>query len=131
MSRSAKLCMGTLILVMIAMVGLTGIALGQDNTVDLVVSPNVLNLGSNGGVVTLHAEIAYSAVVGTDLEVDGQSLPIASTFADSRGELVIKCRLATVKSMVAVGDATFDLTVYTGGATYTGTDTINVIAKGK
>ena len=131
MSRSAKLCVVGLILVTFLTVGLASVAFAQDDTVEFVVSPSTLNLESNGGVISLHVDIAYSAVTDVELEVDGQSTPIASTFPDSRGDLVVKCRLATVKEQVSVGEATFALTVYTQSATYSGVDTIKVIDQGK
>jgi len=77
-----------------------------------------------GGVVTLHADIGYSSEYDLELELNGQPLDIAFTFPDSRGDLVIKCRLAIVKDMVEAGEATFDLTI---DDFYTGTDTIRVI----
>ena len=124
MKRSLKLSVVTLILVLALAIGLTTLASAQDNTIDLVASPNVLNLESNGGVVTLHADVAYSLVYKLELEVNDQPLTIDSTFWDSRGDLVIQCDLATVKDMVELGEATFDLTV---NDLYTGTDTIRVI----
>lgn len=124
MNRTLKLCIATLILVVALATGLTTLASAQDSTFELVVSPNVLNLESNGGVVTLHADIGYSSQYDLKLWVNNQPLPIAFTFRDSRGDLVIRCSLTTVKDMVEVGEATFDLTI---DDIYTGTDTILVI----
>ena len=124
MNRSFKLCAVTLILVLALAVGLTSLVSAEDNTFELVVSPSVLNLESNGGVVTLHADIGYSSQYDLELEVNSQPLPIAHTFPDSRGDLVIKCSLTTVKSMVEVGEAIFELTI---DDLYTGADTIRVI----
>jgi hypothetical protein len=124
MKKVLKLCVVTLILVVSLAAGLTTLASAQVNTIELVASPNVLNLGSNGGVVTLHADIGYSLVYELELEVNGQSLPIELTFPDSRGDLVIKCLLADVKETVKLGEATFILTI---NGLYTVTDTIRVI----
>ena len=124
MDRFFKLCRGCVVLAAVLMVGLTTLAFAEDNAIELVVSPNVLNLESKGGVVTLHADIAYDSDYDLELEVNGQSLTIASTSADSRGDLVIKCSLVEVKGMLEVGEASFDLTV---NDYYTGTDTILVI----
>lgn len=124
MNRHMKTCMVTLILVLALAAGLTSLVSAEDNTIELVVSPNVLNLESNGGVVTLHADIGYSSQYYLELEVNNQPLPIALTFPDSRGDLVIKCSLTTVKSMVEVGEAIFELTI---NDIYAGTDTILVI----
>ena len=124
MKRSIKLCVVTLILVLALGTGFTTLASAQDSTVDMVVAPNVLSLDSKGGVVTLHVEIGFSAGYELELLLNNQPLPILFTFPDSRGELVIRCSLSTVKSMVEAGEATFDLTI---NDTITGTDTIRVI----
>jgi len=79
--------------------------------------------------VSLHTDINYSWVVDVELEVEG-NLPAIHTFADDRGDLVVKCDIDTIKSMVSEGTATFDLTVYTEEATYSGTDAITVISRG-
>jgi len=59
-------------------------------------------------------------------------LPIF-TFADDRGQLVVKCNMATVEAiveMVEPGEATFDLTVLgKDGVIYSGTDKIKVISQ--
>ncbi|UCG83595.1 MAG: hypothetical protein JSW38_01895 [Dehalococcoidia bacterium] len=124
MKGTLKLSVVSMVLTLALAIGLTTMASAQDNTINLVVSPNVLNLGSSGGVVTLHADIGYSSQYELELEVNNQSLPIAFTFPDSRGDLVIKCNLTIVKDMVEVGEATFNLTI---NELYTGTDTIRVI----
>ena len=124
MKRSLRFSVVALVLVVALAVGLTTLASAEDNTVDMVVSPNVLNLESNGGCVTLHVDIGYSDEYVLELEVNDQPLVIQSSFWDSRGDLVIRCDLATVKDMVEVGEATFNLTI---DSLYTGTDTISVI----
>jgi hypothetical protein len=106
-------------------------ATAQDASLEMVVSPSTLNLESNGGCVTIHAVIGYSAVTDARLWVDGQPVLEFGTFPDSRGELVVRCSIETIKSMVSVGTATFDLTVHTQNGTYSGTDTIRVIDRGK
>jgi hypothetical protein len=134
MKRLFKLCVGTLLLVTLVAVILTSGVFAQDNTIEVVVSPNVLNLNSNGGSVSLHTDIRYALVSNAELEVEGEPVDRIWTFADSRGDLVVKCNLDTVKGMVDVdvGEATFVLEVTTqDGTSYSGTDTITVIARGK
>jgi hypothetical protein len=131
MKRLSKLCVGTLSLVALLAVILTSGVFAQDNTIEVVVSPNVLNLNSNGGSVSLHTDIGYALVIDAELYVEGQRVEQISTFADSRGDLVVKCNLDTVKSMVAVGEATFVLEVDTQNGPYSGTDTITVISRGQ
>ena len=103
----------------------------QADTIEIAVSPSTLNLSSNGGCVTVHAVIAYSAAREVELSVDGRSVDGLFTFPDSRGELVVRCGIDTIKSMVTVGTATFDLVVHTADGTHTGTDTIKVIDRGE
>ena len=131
MKRLFKLCVGTLSLVALLAVILTSGVLAQDNTIEVVVSPNVLNLKSNGGSVSLHTDIRYALVSDAELYVEGQLVEPISTFADDRGDLVVKCNLDKVKDMVAVGEATFVLNATTQDGLYSGTDTIRVIARGK
>ena len=124
MKRSLKLCAATLVLVLSLAVGLTTLTSAETSDVDMVVSPNVLNLESSGGTVSLHVDFAYSSVSTLDLKLDGLPLPYVDTFPDSRGDLVIKCDIAEVKDMVEVGNATFALTI---NDMHPATDTIRVI----
>jgi len=102
----------------------------QAAALNIVVAPSTLNLASNGGCVTVHAEIGYGATQSVELSVNGQTADVLFTFADSRGELVVRCDIETIKQMVSVGEATFALTVHTADGTYTGSDTIKVIDRG-
>jgi hypothetical protein len=105
-------------------------ASAQAAALDMAVSPSTLNLASNGGCVSIHAEIRYSAVERVELYVNGTEVSELTTFADDRGELVVRCDLDMIKAMVSEGLATFDLTAHTQDGTYTGTDTIRVINRG-
>ncbi len=96
-----------------------------------MVSPNVLNLSSNGGSFSIHADINFNSVEDVSLSVGEVNVPISSTFADSRGDLVVKCNIETVKSMVFDGDIIFTLSVITLGGEYTGSDMIRVISCGE
>ena len=136
MDRLSKACVGTMLLVMLLAVVLTTGALAEDTIeVVVVVSPNVLNLNSNGGSVSLHTDIDYAVVVvdGVELYVEDQLVEQIWTFADDRGDLVVKCNIDIVKGMVDVrlGEATFRLEVVTESGQYIGTDTIAVIDRGK
>ena len=134
MARLSKLLVGTMLLVTLLAAVLTTGALAEDNnnTIEVVVSPNVLNLNSNGGSVSLHTDIDYAVVVvdGVELYVEDQLVEQIWTFADDRGDLVVKCNIDIVKGMVVVGEATVDLEVTTEDGTSFGTDTIAVIARG-
>ena len=109
-------------------VPLSSTVLADGTTIDMVVSPNVLNMESNGGSVSIHTDIGYVAEADATLVVNGTPTEIVNTFPDNRGNLVVKCDIDTVKAIVAgAEDAVFVLTYAHGGGTYSGTDTIAVI----
>jgi len=130
MDRSVVVRAGTALLVAILGISLATGSFAQENVIEVVVSPNVLNLQSNGGSVSLHTDINYNLVDGVELEVEGY-FPEIRTFADDRGDLVVKCDIDTIKGMVSEGTATFNLTVDTTYGVYLGTDTIEVISRGR
>ena len=107
-----------------------GLAVRASNglTVDIVVSPNVLNLESNGIWVTVHAGIAYSTVATSSVELNG--IPVEVTKSDDRGELVAKFLLDDVRDIVHLGTNELTLTgETTGGQLFSGTDEILVISR--
>jgi len=122
------------LLVIILVAILPAAVFAQENTVDVQLSPNTISLHSNGGVISLHVDINYGLVVTEDLElVLNEEFPVSIlyTFADDRGDLVIKCSIDEVKEIVSVseGTATFDLTVVTADGIYTGTDSARVVGR--
>jgi hypothetical protein len=130
-SRLSMAALGIVITVALLAGALTTAALADDNTIEMVVSPNTLNLGSEGGVIRIHADIDYDSVADVVVKVEGTSIDVLNTFADSRGDLVIKCNLEFVKTVVEVEDAdtaTFVATIPANGDVYSGEDTIPVIS---
>ena len=98
----------------------------DDLTVDIVISPNVINIDSKGVWVTVHAEIPYSVVAGASVKLNG--IDVTATFADSRGELVAKFCVDAVKEILEPGTAELTLSGVTkDGISFSGTDTIKVI----
>ena len=128
MNRLFKLCIKALLISALLTVPLSGTVLASDNTIDIVVSPHVLNMESNGGSISIHTNIGYVSEDEAALEVNGTLIENIYTFTDSRGNLVVKCSINTVKNFV-VGEekATFVLTANYNGGIYKGTDTIAVI----
>jgi len=103
MKRVLRLCIKALFVSTILTVLLSSTVLASDNTIDIVVSPNVLNIESNGGSISIHTDIGYVSEDDATLEVNGIPIENIYTFTDSRGNLVVKCSINTVKSIV-VGD---------------------------
>ena len=128
MKKLFKLCIKALLVSTILTLLLSGAALADDNTIDMVVSPNVLNIESNGGSVSIHTNIGYVSAADATLEVNGTLIDTIYTFTDSRGNLVVKCSSNTIKNIVVGEDeAVFVLTCSYNGGIYSGTDTIAVI----
>lgn len=77
-------------------------ALSDDIQID--VAPNVLNIQSEGEIVTVHTDIAYSAVVGGTVFLNG--VPIEYWKADARGNFVAKFVMDEIKTLdgLIIGD---------------------------
>ena len=126
---SGKWMIGLLLVLFMLVVPASGV-LAEDNSIEAVVSPNVLNLESFGGSVSLHTDNAYRLVEDAALTVNGIEVLQIVTFGDDREQLVVKCSMTIMKEMLKPGEATFDLTVTgTDGLIYSGTDTIKVISQ--
>ena len=71
---------------------------------DIRVAPNVLNIQSEGTVVTVHTDISYSAVEGSTVSLNG--IEISSWKSDNRGNFVAKFLMDEVKALedLAVGE---------------------------
>jgi len=94
--------------------------------ISVKVSPNVVSLDSQGEVLTVHTNIAYGAVDGYSVALDG--LEIQSWKSDNQGNFVAKFNLDDVKDMLDPGTVTLTLTGMTrDGEDFFGSDTIRVI----
>jgi hypothetical protein len=118
-----------LALVAVLLVSITGAALAQDGTIDIEVSPKVLNIESNGGSLSINTNIGYVSAEDTTVAVNGEEVAVIATFLDNRGNLVVKCDIDEVKGIVTPGEtAVFVLICKYNGAEYTGTDSVPVIS---
>lgn len=128
-SKSGKWAIA-LMVVLPLVVGLANGALAEENSIEVVVSPNVLNLESYGGSVSLHTDIGYDVDLDLDFTVEGEPVVSFWTKSDNRGQLVVKCSVEAVEDMAGVSEATFVLTVITpDGTEYEGSDMIRVISQ--
>ena len=128
MRKPTKFIQGILLAALLLAAVFPATVLAQEDIVEVTVSPNMLALNSAGGSVSLHADISYSLVEGTSLTVDGENLPVLYTFADDRGDLVVKCSIDTLKGMVDADDEEllFILTIVTADVEINASDTIGI-----
>jgi hypothetical protein len=100
--------------------------------IGITVSPNVINIASQARVVTVHTDMAYSAVAGASVTLNG--IEINWWKSDNRGNFVAKFSSSEVKGVVEVGTtATLTLKGETeDGDEFYGSDDVKVVAvKGK
>ena len=69
--------------------------------IDITVSPHVINIASASTVVTVHTDIAYSAVDGASVALNG--IEIDWWKSDNRGYFVAKFVAGEVKEIVDPG----------------------------
>lgn len=100
--------------------------------IDIEVAPSTLNIQSQGQVVTVHTNIAYSDVVGGTVSLNG--IEISWWKADNQGNFVAKFVMTEVKALaisgglIVPGENELTLVGITrDGAEFTGTQTITVI----
>ena len=96
------------------------------------VAPNVLNIQSQGNVVTVHTTISYGSVDHDNVYLNG--IEISSWKADNRGYFVAKFLMSEVKALAdsgnleVPGDNELTLVGYTtDGSKFTGSQVITVI----
>lgn len=89
------------------------------------ISPNAIILESDGTWVSVHTNIALSAVDTSSLTLGG--VAVAWTKADAKGNLVAKFAQADIKAIVAPPEATLELLGTTkAGEEFWGSDTVLV-----
>ncbi len=101
---------------------------GDAQEIAIQCSPAVVNLSTtpNGNWFTVHADIAYGAVVKASVELNG--IPVNWTKVDNQGYLVAKFLLGDVRSILVRGDNTVTLSGLTvDGGTFTGSTTVKVV----
>ena len=90
------------------------------------IAPNVLNLQSQGQVVTVHTDIKYGDVYASAIYLN--DVLIHSWKADNRGYFVAKFLMTEVKNQADVGFNTFTLIGTTiDGTLFWGNQTIEVV----
>ena len=86
---------------------------------------NILLNSVQGGLITVHAEIAYDLVEKGSVTLNG--VPARSTFSDDCGDLVAKFSEADIKALVSPPSATLTLAgLTTAGDVFSGSDVVMV-----
>ena len=104
-------------------------ALSAEIPIQIDVAPNVLNIQSEGVIVTVHTDIAYSAVVGASVYLNG--VAIQWWKADARGNFVAKFVMDEIKTLDGLIIDGYNVLVLNGfttdGDTFIGEQEIKVI----
>ena len=107
------------------------VAVSTSNAYEIMidVSPNVLNLQSNGTVVTVHTNVDYNTVIASSVFLNG--VPISFYKSDDRGYFVAKFVMDDVKDLpLIIGELNTLLLLGAtdDGLSFTGTQDIKVIS---
>jgi len=94
-----KMITGCCVLLLVGLLVSPAISYSDDYDfeIEIDVSPNVLNIQSQGTVVTVHTDIGFSAVVGSSVLLN--DVEIQSWKADNRGNFVAKFFMDAIKEL--------------------------------
>jgi hypothetical protein len=123
-----------IIMLLAAAVVIGATAFISSTTVEIQVSPNVLNLANSGEVVTIHTDLPYTSVIGSSVTLNG--VEISWWKSDAQGNFVAKFEINAIKALFSPGTYTLELTgsYYEAGilTDFTGSQLVKVISvKGK
>jgi hypothetical protein len=121
-----KFCLSTFCIFILALIFSLnpGQCYGFEITIDI--APNILNIQSQGEVVTVHTDINYNEVYASAIYLD--DVLINSWKADNRGNFVAKFIMNDIKNQVDVGYNTLTLIGTTkDGTLFWGAQTILVV----
>ncbi len=123
--KNLKISVGLLTLILILFVK-TGFC-QELVQITIDVAPAVLNLSNSGTVVTVHTDIAYSAVAGATVSLNGVAIDWWKS--DSKGYFVAKFNINDVKAIVKPGPCLLKMEGLTKtGQEFWGEQQITVIA---
>jgi len=108
--------------------------LGNVFALEIQVSPAVLVVKAKAACdcITIHTGVPYDTTAPESVTVNGANIAIVGTFADNRGDLVIKCSRSEVSDKLESTEerpsqATFVVTVtFADGSSDSGSQTIPV-----
>lgn len=116
-----------LFLISLLFLSLPAVLIAQE-TIDIQVAPNVLNLKNQGQVVTIHTDIPFSEVVATSVSLNG--VEIDHWKSDAQGFFVAKFLMEEIKDLPLNIGENNTMTLNgnkVDGVTFTGSEEIMVI----
>ena len=124
-----SLVLGCVLVVTLCWLLYPAAALSAEIPIQIDVAPNVLNIQSQGAIVTVHTDIAYSAVDGASVYLNG--VAIQWWKADARGNFVAKFVMDEIKTLDGLIIDGYNVLVLNGyttdGDTFIGEQEIKVI----
>lgn len=114
-----------LVLCVMLILALNSLVAAQTQTVEIQVAPAQIVERAPCQWVTVHAEIAYSSVVDSSVQING--LAADAVFADDCGDLVAKIEFGKITAIVDPPEAEITLTgITTGDVAFAGSETVRV-----
>ena len=102
-----------------------GACYAETMEINIIVQPKTIVIASESEWLTVHTDIALSAVDTGSVMIN--DIPISWWKADARGNFVAKFDIDVIKASVTAPEAVFVLTGLTNaGVAFTGTDTVPV-----
>jgi len=99
---------------------------GGEGDFEIYVAPSVIVKSAPCPCVTIHTEVKYRVVTAVSATVDGAAVAVTGTFADSRGNLVVKLGFDEVAALVDAPSATVGLELVAGGEALAAAETVGV-----
>lgn len=131
-----KFCLPAVVFVIVLGFGVSSVFSQEPLRIDIKISPNTINLNSDGEWVTVHADIPIAGVVHVEIFLNGVEVAVERTKADAQLDLVVKFKVSEVEDIVSPPSATLELVgeVETEEGVqfdFYGSDTIRVVKRGK
>ena len=104
----------SVLLALVMIVVMTPVTLFSQE-IEIQVSPNILNLQSNGIVVTIHTDVAYSLVDASTVELN--DVEIQSWKADNQGNFVAKFNMDDIKGLPGLKIGEYNILTLVGETT--------------
>lgn len=101
---------------------------GGEGDFAIYVAPGTIAKSAACNWVTIHTDVPFGSVEAASVAVDGNSVDVAATFADDRGNLVAKLAFSDVAGLVELEppSAIVELTLAVDGDELSASETVRV-----